>query len=97
MLPDGRAFYAMKFVGGARLDTYIAELPSLAKRLGVIRRIGEALALKPVSQGGADETTRCRDRVRGQAPLTGSLLAVTSDISGYRGPLRSEDGSPRRE
>lgn len=45
MLPDGRTFYAMKFVGGARLDTYItAEAPSLAKRLGVIRRIGEALA-----------------------------------------------------
>lgn len=44
ILPDGRAFYAMKLVGGARLDTYLAELPSLAKRLGVIRRIGEALA-----------------------------------------------------
>ena len=44
MLADGRAFYTMKLVGGARLDTYIAEFPSLAKRLGVIRRIGEALA-----------------------------------------------------
>jgi serine/threonine protein kinase len=44
MLPDGRTFYAMKLVGGARLDTYIAEVPSLAERLRVIRRIGEALA-----------------------------------------------------
>jgi serine/threonine protein kinase len=43
-LPDGRAFYAMKLVGGARLDAYPAGLPSLAKRLEVIRRVGEALA-----------------------------------------------------
>jgi serine/threonine protein kinase len=43
-LPDGRAFYAMKLVGGARLDNYLAEGPSLAKRLAVIRRIGDALA-----------------------------------------------------
>src|SRR5271166_5322965 len=43
-LPDGRAFYAMKLVSGARLDRYIAGLPSLAKRLGVVRRVGEALA-----------------------------------------------------
>ena len=43
-LPDGRAFYAMKLVSGARLDRYIAGLPSLAKRLAVIRRVGEALA-----------------------------------------------------
>jgi serine/threonine protein kinase len=43
-LPDGRAFYAMKLVSGAVLDRYVAGLPSLAKRLGVIRRVGEALA-----------------------------------------------------
>jgi serine/threonine protein kinase len=44
ILPDGRAFYAMKLVSGARLDRYIAGLPTLAKRLGVVRRVGEALA-----------------------------------------------------
>ncbi|MGA2143783.1 MAG: serine/threonine-protein kinase [Bryobacteraceae bacterium] len=43
-LPDGRAFYAMKLVSGARLDGYVAGLPSLANRLEVIRRVGEALA-----------------------------------------------------
>jgi eukaryotic-like serine/threonine-protein kinase len=43
-LPDGRAFYAMKLVGGARLDRYLAGSPSLAERLQVVRRIGEALA-----------------------------------------------------
>jgi serine/threonine protein kinase len=43
-LPDGRAFYAMKLVSGARLDRYVAGVSSLAKRLGVIRRVGEALA-----------------------------------------------------
>lgn len=43
-LPDGRAFYAMKLVSGARLDRYVAGRPSLASRLGAIRRVGEALA-----------------------------------------------------
>jgi len=43
-LPDGRAFYAMKLVTGLRLDGYVAGLASLAKRLEVIRRVGEALA-----------------------------------------------------
>ena len=43
-LPDGRAFYAMKLVGGARLDAFIAGDSSLADRLRVIRRVGEALA-----------------------------------------------------
>lgn len=43
-LADGRAFYAMKLVGGARLDHYVARSPSLAERLRIVRRIGEALA-----------------------------------------------------
>ncbi|MGA3028220.1 MAG: serine/threonine-protein kinase [Bryobacteraceae bacterium] len=43
-LPDGRVFYAMKLVTGARLDRYLAGSPSLAERLRVIRRVGEALA-----------------------------------------------------
>ncbi len=44
VLPDGRAFYAMKLVTGARLDRYVAGSPSLAERLRVFRRIGEAVA-----------------------------------------------------
>jgi eukaryotic-like serine/threonine-protein kinase len=43
-LPDGRPFYTMKLVQGSRLDRYIAESPTLAERLRVIRRVGEALA-----------------------------------------------------
>lgn len=43
-LPDGRVFYAMKRVAGARLDQYVAQSPSLAERLRVVRRVGEALA-----------------------------------------------------
>jgi serine/threonine protein kinase len=43
-LPDGRAFYAMKLVAGARLDRYAAGSRSLAERLRVFRRIAEALA-----------------------------------------------------
>ncbi len=43
-LPDGRAFFAMKLVAGARLDQHMAGGPPLGERLRVIRRIGEALA-----------------------------------------------------
>lgn len=44
VLPDGRTFYAMKLVGGHRLDDYAKGEHSLAERLRVIRRVGEALA-----------------------------------------------------
>jgi serine/threonine protein kinase len=44
VLPDGRVFYAMKLVAGARLDRYAAASPSLAEALRVFRRVGEALA-----------------------------------------------------
>ena len=43
-LPDGREFYAMKLVTGARVDQYVAGSPSLNDRLRVVRRVGEALA-----------------------------------------------------
>jgi len=43
-LADGRAFYAMKLVGGARLDAFAAGPHSLNERLRVVRRVGEALA-----------------------------------------------------
>jgi serine/threonine protein kinase len=43
-LPDGRVFYAMKLVNGARLDEYAAGERSLGERLRVVRRVGEALA-----------------------------------------------------
>jgi serine/threonine protein kinase len=43
-LTDGRSFYAMKLVSGARLDHYIQSDHSLGERLRIIRRIGEAVA-----------------------------------------------------
>lgn len=43
-LPDGRPYYAMKLVNGVRLDRYGAAQATLAQRLRVIRRVGEALA-----------------------------------------------------
>jgi serine/threonine protein kinase len=42
-LPDGRSFYAMKLVAGARLDQYLESDPPLAERLRIIQRVGEAL------------------------------------------------------
>lgn len=43
-LPDGRVFYAMKLVSGARLDQYLDDSVTLNERLRVIRRIAEAVA-----------------------------------------------------
>jgi len=43
-LTDGRSFYAMKLVTGARLDHYVHSEHKLGERLRIIRRVGEALA-----------------------------------------------------
>jgi serine/threonine protein kinase len=43
-LPDGRSYYAMKFVEGTRLDAYQASAPSLADRLRIFLRICEPVA-----------------------------------------------------
>jgi len=43
-LADGRSFYAMKLVTGARLDHYATGDHTLSERLRIIRRVGEALA-----------------------------------------------------
>ena len=43
-LPDGRVFYAMRFVEGHRLDAFAASPASLADRLRVFARIVDAVA-----------------------------------------------------
>jgi eukaryotic-like serine/threonine-protein kinase len=43
-LADGRVFYAMKFVEGARLDQFLSGLPSLPERLRLVLRICDAVA-----------------------------------------------------
>jgi serine/threonine protein kinase len=43
-LPDGRVFYAMKFVEGPRLDAFAASRPTLPERLRIFQRIVEAVA-----------------------------------------------------
>jgi serine/threonine protein kinase len=43
-LPDGRAYYAMKFVEGTRLDAYQASAPSLTDRLRTFLRVCEPVA-----------------------------------------------------
>jgi len=43
-LPDGRVFYAMKFVEGPRLDAFAASKATLPERLRVFQRIVEAVA-----------------------------------------------------
>ena len=57
-LPDGRAFYAMKLVGGARLDRYLDGAPSLAR----------AAAGDPAHRRGA----RVRAHARRDSPRTSS-------------------------
>lgn len=43
-LPDGRVFYTMKFVEGARLDKFVAQVSSLPERLRLFLRICDAVA-----------------------------------------------------
>ena len=43
-LPDGRVFYAMKFVEGQRLDKHIEGVPSLPDRLRLFLRVCDAVA-----------------------------------------------------
>jgi serine/threonine-protein kinase len=43
-LSDGRVFYTMKFVEGARLDQHVSQLNSLPERLRLFLRICEAVA-----------------------------------------------------
>lgn len=43
-LSDGRVFYAMKLVDGARLDEHLSSVPSLADRLRIFLRVADAVA-----------------------------------------------------
>jgi serine/threonine protein kinase len=43
-LADGRVFYTMKYVEGARLDKHLASVPALPDRLRIFARICEAVA-----------------------------------------------------
>ncbi len=43
-LPDGRVFYAMRFVEGQRLDAFAASAAPLSERLRLFQRIVEAVA-----------------------------------------------------
>jgi len=43
-LPDGRVFYVMKFVEGARLDQFLAGVPFLPERLRFFLRVCEAVS-----------------------------------------------------
>ncbi len=43
-LPDGRPYYVMKIVEGARLDAHVRALPSLAERLHLFNRLCEPVA-----------------------------------------------------
>ena len=44
VLPDGRAYYAMRLVQGNRLDEFLRDEPALPARLRVFEKICEAVA-----------------------------------------------------
>ena len=43
-LPDGRAFYAMKYIEGDRLDRHVSGIARVPERLRIVLRICEAVA-----------------------------------------------------
>jgi serine/threonine protein kinase len=95
-LPDGRSYYAMKFVEGTRLDEYRAAGPSLADRLRTFLRICEPVAfahshgvihrdLKPenVMSGAFGEVLVLDWGIAGRADVTAATVAGTQ---GYMPP-----------
>lgn len=44
LLPDGRVFYAMKLVRGARLHEAVAETPRASERLAMVERVCDAVS-----------------------------------------------------
>jgi len=44
VLPDGRAYYAMKYVEGTRLDQFVQKTTPLSERLRLFQRIAEPVA-----------------------------------------------------
>jgi serine/threonine-protein kinase len=101
-LPDGRVYYVMKRVQGARLDEHVRTTPSLAERLRLFLRIGEPVGfahahgvihrdLKPenVMVGPFGEVLVMDwgvARIRGAAAIPGSPTATSA--------LRAADTSP---
>jgi serine/threonine protein kinase len=95
-LPDGRTYYAMKFVEGTRLDAYQASAPSLADRLRTFLRVCEPVAfahsrgvihrdLKPenIIIGAFGEVLVLDWGVAGKLDRPGSTVAGTN---GYMAP-----------
>ena len=93
-LPDGRIFYAMKMIEGARLDRYAETKPPLADLLRVFSRVCEAVAFAH-SQGVIHRDLKPENIMVGQfgevlvldwgvAKITGAARAVPAADSGAR-------------
>jgi serine/threonine protein kinase len=92
-LPDGRAFYTMKLVSGARLDRYLESNPPMAERLRVVQRVGEALGFAH-SQGVLHRDLKPQNVMVGafgEVYVMDWGVEAVAGTPGFRAPERTRD------
>ena len=91
-LPDGRLFYAMKYVDGERLDHFAQSEASLPERLRVFGKICEAVAFAH-SRGVLHRDLKPQNIMVG---AFGEVLVLDWGVAKVLGSSESDDASPTR-
>jgi serine/threonine protein kinase len=92
-LADGRSFYAMKLVSGARLDRYASDNHTVGERLRVMRRVAEALAYAH-SQGVIHRDLKPQNVMVGEFGEVYVMdwgVAAVAGTAGFRAPESTLD------
>ena len=92
-LADGRSFYAMKLVSGARLDRYASDNHTVSERLRVMRRVAEALAYAH-SQGVIHRDLKPQNVMVGEFGEVYVMdwgVAAVAGTAGFRAPESTLD------
>jgi eukaryotic-like serine/threonine-protein kinase len=93
-LPDGRVYYTMKLVNGARLDRHVAEVQSLTDRLRIFQKICEAVSFAH-SRGVLHRDLKPQNVMVG---AFGEVLVMDwglSKLLGTRNPATLPAGDPK--